>query len=55
MQTLRYLPLAALAGVQGFAMFLPYLALICAAAFVSSRFKGAQPQPNHVPRLAPSA
>ena len=45
MQTLRYLPLVAVAGVHGFALFVPYLALICAAAFVASRVKAALPQP----------
>ena len=34
MQALRYLPLVSVVGVDGFAMFLPYLGLVCASAFV---------------------
>ena len=44
MRTLRYLPLAAFAGVDGFVMFVPYLALIGAAAILINRAKP-QPQP----------
>ena len=39
MRTLRYLPLVALAGVHGFAMFLPYAAVICMAAYTISRLR----------------
>jgi hypothetical protein len=48
MQTLRYLPLVAVAGVHGFAMFLPYAALLLAAAYVVARVKR-PPQPVPVP------
>jgi hypothetical protein len=41
MRTLRYLPLVALAGVHGFAMFLPYAAVICIAAYTVSRVRPA--------------
>lgn len=44
MQTLRFLPLVVLAGVDGFVLFVPYLALIGAAAVVMNRVKS-QPQP----------
>ena len=44
MRTLRYLPLVAFAGVDGFVLFVPYLALIGAAAIVLNRAK-AQPAP----------
>lgn len=46
MRTLNYLPLVAVAGVDGFAMFLPYVALVFAAAYVVSRIR---PQPQAVP------
>jgi hypothetical protein len=42
MQALRFLPLVVVAGVDGFAMFLPYLAVVCAAAFVVGRIKSRQ-------------
>jgi hypothetical protein len=48
MRTLRYLPFVALAGVHGFALFLPYLMLIVAAAYVVERVK-AQAPPAPVP------
>ena len=44
MRTLRYLPLVAFAGVDGFAMFLPYLAFVGLVAYVVSLVKG-HPQP----------
>jgi hypothetical protein len=44
MRTLRYLPLVALAGVDGFAMFLPYLGFVLLVAYVVSLVKG-HPQP----------
>ena len=46
MQTLRFLPLVVLAGVDGFVLFVPYLALIGAAAVVMNHFKrDAEPLP----------
>jgi len=47
MRTLRYLPLVTVAGVDGFALFLPYLGLVCAAAFVVTCVRP-QPQLVHV-------
>lgn len=44
MRTLRYLPLVAFAGLDGFVLFVPYLALVGAAAVVMGRIKS-QPQP----------
>jgi hypothetical protein len=35
MRTLCYLPLATIAGVDGFALFLPYLLLVAAIACVA--------------------
>jgi len=46
MRTLRYLPFVALAGVHGFALFLPYLMLIVAAAYVAERVR---PEPPATP------
>jgi hypothetical protein len=37
MQTLRFLPLAAFAGVEGFVLFVPYLVLVTAAAIILER------------------
>jgi hypothetical protein len=48
MRTLRYLPLVALAGVHGFALFLPYLMLIVAGAYVAERVR-TQPPPMPLP------
>jgi len=47
MRTLRYLPLVTIAGVDGFALFLPYLGLVGAAAFVLACVRP-QPQPVQV-------
>ena len=48
MKTLRYLPLVALAGVDGFVLFVPYLVLVGVAAIVVSRAKSSQAQPVYV-------
>ncbi|MGB7158691.1 MAG: hypothetical protein WBD40_11530 [Tepidisphaeraceae bacterium] len=45
MRTLRYLPLVALAGVDGFVMFVPYLLLVGAAAVVIGRVRSQPLQP----------
>ena len=37
MRTLRYVPLTYLAGIHGFALFAPYLALFLAATIVIQR------------------
>lgn len=39
MRTLRYLPLVTLAGIDGFALFLPYLLLVATIAYVVDRLK----------------
>ncbi len=44
MRTLQFLPLVLVAGVDGFVLFVPYLALIGVAAVVMSRAK-AKPEP----------
>jgi hypothetical protein len=48
MRTLRYLPFVALAGVHGFALFLPYLMLIVVAGYVAERMR-AQPPATPAP------
>ncbi|HEV2296273.1 MAG TPA: hypothetical protein VGR35_20680 [Tepidisphaeraceae bacterium] len=48
MRTLRYLPLVAVAGVDGFVLFVPYLALIGAAAIVIRHVKSSEPQAQPV-------
>lgn len=42
MRTLRYLPLVTVAGVDGFALFLPYLMVVVVAAYAAERVR-AQP------------
>lgn len=44
MRTLQFMPLVLVAGVDGFVLFIPYLAVVGAAAVLISRFK-AQPSP----------
>jgi hypothetical protein len=39
MRTLQFMPLVLVAGVDGFNLFVPYLALVGAAAIVISRVK----------------
>jgi hypothetical protein len=41
MRTLRYLPLVALAGVDGFAMFLPYAVIVFAGTYMVARLRPA--------------
>lgn len=43
MRALQFMPLVLVAGVDGFALFVPYLALIGAAAVVINRFKSRSP------------
>jgi hypothetical protein len=45
MRSLRYLPFAYLAGIHGFALFAPYLALFLAASHLIHRRRGIQPIP----------
>ena len=45
MRSLRFLPLVFIVGVDGFAMFLPYVGLVCAAAYIIAR---AKPRPQTV-------
>jgi hypothetical protein len=40
MKTLRYFPIAFLAGVHGFVFFAPYLALVLASVHVIRRTRG---------------
>lgn len=50
MKALQFMPLVLLAGVDGFALFVPYLALIGAAAVVMNRSKA---QPAAIPAAIP--
>lgn len=43
MRSLRYLPFAFLAGVHGFALFAPYVAVLLTAAHFLRRRKAAVP------------
>ena len=44
MRSLRYLPLVFVVGIDGFAMFAPYVATVLAVAYVCRRMRN-QPQP----------
>jgi hypothetical protein len=46
MRALHFMPLVLVAGIDGFALFVPYLALVGAAAVLLGRFK---PRPQPVP------
>jgi hypothetical protein len=43
MRALQFMPLVMVAGIDGFALFLPYLGVIGAAAFVIGHFKSRRP------------
>jgi hypothetical protein len=43
MRSLRYIPFTYLAGIHGFALFAPYLALFLAATLVIQRRRAAVP------------
>lgn len=47
MRSIRYIPLAYLAGIHGFALFAPYLALFLAATLVLQRRRTPVPVPVH--------
>jgi hypothetical protein len=49
MRIVRFLPLVFLVGIDGFAMFAPYVLLLLTAAYVARRLRPAQPQPILVP------
>ena len=48
---IRYLPLVFLVGIDGFAMFAPYVATVLSVAYVCKRIKP-EPQPQLVPVTA---
>ena len=43
MRSLRFLPLVFLIGIDGFAMFAPYVTLVLTAAYVIGLFRSHQP------------
>ena len=49
MRTVRFLPLVFLVGIDGFAMFAPYMIFMLALAYVARLFKPAEPQPLLMP------
>ena len=50
MRTVRFLPLVFLVGIDGFAMFAPYVCLLLSAAYVIRRtIKPTQPQQALIP------
>ena len=49
MRAIRFLPLVFLTGIDGFAMFAPYVTLVLAAAYIISRVRlHGEPMPNPV-------
>jgi len=53
MRSLRYVPLAYLAGIHGFALFAPYLAFFLAASHLLQRRRLMAPVPVAIPGSAP--
>ena len=51
MRALYLLPLTFVVGIEGFAMFTPYVILVLAAAYAAERLR-AQPRPQPVPVTA---
>ena len=49
MRTVRFLPLVFLVGIDGFAMFAPYVVLLLSAAYAARRLRPAEPQPMLIP------
>jgi hypothetical protein len=50
MRTLLYVPVAYVAGIEGFGLFLPYIVFI-AAVMVMSQYMKTRPQPIEVAEL----
>jgi hypothetical protein len=49
MRTVRFLPVVFLVGIDGFAMFAPYVCLLLSAAYVVRRMKPTDATPALVP------
>jgi hypothetical protein len=45
MRAIRFLPLVFVVGIDGFAMFAPYVLLVLTLAYLVSRFRGLNPVP----------
>ena len=45
MRTVRFLPLVFLVGIDGFAMFAPYVVLLLTSAYVARRLRPEEPLP----------
>ena len=48
MRAIRFLPLVFIVGIDGFAMFAPYVAFVMSVAYVYAALK-ARPQPQPIP------
>ena len=49
MRAIRFLPLVFLVGVDGFAMFAPYLVLVLSLAYVARRLRPDEGEPIAIP------
>ena len=49
MKSVRFLPLVFLVGIDGFAMFAPYVILLLTAAYVARRVRPVQAEPMLIP------
>jgi hypothetical protein len=49
MRVLRFLPLVFLVGIDGFAMFAPYVLLVLIMAYGLRRLRSVEPQPVLIP------
>ena len=49
MRVVRFLPLVFLVGIDGFAMFAPYVLLVLVAAYGLRRIRTAEPEPVLIP------
>jgi hypothetical protein len=49
MRIVRFLPLVFIVGIDGFAMFAPYVLLLLVAGYGLRRLRAAEPQPLLIP------
>jgi hypothetical protein len=49
MKVVRFLPLVFLVGIDGFAMFAPYMLLLLCVAYAARRMRPAEPLPILIP------
>ncbi len=55
MRAIRFLPLVFIVGIDGFAMFAPYVVLVLTLGYVASRLRSVQPAPLPAPLTVPAS